>query len=416
MDDTSRPNQPATSRPAQLSAKALELMRQYPTAMDLRARARKRMPKFAFEYMDGGAGNDGNIARNWNALDSVELIPRYGRVIEPPPCNATIFGREYAAPIGMSPIGGPSTAFPGAETFMAIAAQKARVPYVQGVLTGIELEKAAELAPDVHWLQLYRFHRDNHRIGLDLCARAEAAGTHVMMLTIDTPIRTVRSREVKSGIVNPFRLTNKLRMDAMTSPAWMAAMARNGVPRFASLSRYMKPGVGLAEAAAFIREHQGGAFTWDEIALYRDKWKKPMVLKGVLHPEDAEKALALGIDGLFVTNHGGRQIESLPASADVLPAIAEQVKGRASIFFDSGVRSGVDVARVIALGADAAFAGKSYLWSLGALGPGGPEHLTNVYMDELRATLGQLGCHGVDELRGVKFRHPGAFKVADFEN
>lgn len=412
-DSSSIPPQTAAKRPA-ATAEQLALKRQFPTAFDLRARARRRLPNFAFEYADGGAGADTGIARNWAALDAVEMVPRYGRVIAPPPADTTLFGRAYAAPIGIAPIGGPGTAFPGAETYLARAAQAANVPYTLGLLSGIDIERAAEIAPDVLWLQLYRFSKNDHKIGLDLVRRADEAGVNVLVLTIDTPTRTTRPREVKSGIMNPFKLTTRLKLDALRSPHWMRSLMRNGIPRFTSLAPYMEPGVGLAEAAAFIRRESGGAFTWDEIARYRDKWKKPLVLKGIMHPDDALRAVELGIDGLFVTNHGGRQIDALPAPIDVLPAIAEAVGDRAELIYDSGVRSGVDAARAVALGADAAFAGKSFLWSLGALGEKGPAHYLNVLIDDVSATLGQLGCQTVDELRDIAVRHPGAYAAADF--
>lgn len=408
MDDT-RGNAPRTP-----SADELELMRAYPTAMDLRARAKRLMPRFAFEYMDGGAGDDLGIRRNWAALEAVELAPRYGRVVKPPACAATLFGQSYSAPVGISPIGGPGTAFPGAETYLAKAAQAARVPYTLGVLSGIDVERAAQIAPDVLWFQLYRFHREGHRIGLDLARRAAAAGVKALVLTIDTPSRTTRPREIRSGIVNPFKMTTRLRLDALTSPRWLSSMLRNGIPRFASLAPYMKPNPSLAEAAAFIRQESGGAFTWDEIARYRDVWRGPLILKGVLHPADARRAIDMGVDGLFVTNHGGRQIDALPTSIDALPAIAAESAGRATLIFDSGVRSGVDAARAIALGADAAFAGKVFLWSLGALGERGPAHLINVLTEDLRAAMGQLGCFEVSGLRGAARRHPGAWRNEDY--
>jgi len=266
----------------------------------------------------------------------------------------------------------------------------------------------------VLWLQLYRFSKNDHRIGLDLVRRAEEASVNVLVLTIDTPTRTTRPREVKSGIMNPFKLTTRLKLDAMRSPHWMRALIRSGIPKFTSLAPYMDPGVSIAEAAAFIRRESGGAFTWDEIARYRDKWKKPLVLKGVMHPEDAARAVELGIDGLFVTNHGGRQIDALPAPIDVLPAIAAAVGDKAELIYDSGVRSGVDAARAVALGADAAFAGKAFLWSLGALGERGPAHVIDVLIDDVSATLGQLGCRNVEELRSIAVRHPGVYISEDF--
>jgi L-lactate dehydrogenase (cytochrome) len=411
-DSTTLPEtKPAPLAHGMPSPEQLALKRRFPTALDLRARARRVLPNFAFEYMDGGAGVDGGIERNWAALDAVEMVPRYGKVISPPPAATRLFGRDYAAPIGIAPVGGPGTGFPGAEHFFATAAQAAKVPYTMGVLSGIELDQAAKLAPDVLWFQIYRFARDNHRIGMDLCDRAEAAGVHVLVLTFDTPTRTTRSREVKSGIVNPFRMTMRLRMDAISSPPWLMSLMKRGIPRFVTLNKYIaKPNPTIEDQAEFIRTQQGGAFTWDEIARYRDKWKKPLVLKGVLHPEDAERCVSLGLDGVWVSNHGGRQIEALPASIDVLPAVARQVSGRATVILDSGVRSGVDAARAIALGADAAFAGKAFLWSLGALGGKGPAHLIRVFKDEVSESLGQLGCLNVNELRQVPVRHPGAWR------
>ena len=397
------------------AAERLALKRRLPTAADVRAEAKRKLPYFAYEYCDGGAGGaDIGIKRNNSAFDAIEMVPRYGKVIAPPPATCDLFGRRYAAPIGVAPVGGPGTVYPGAERYLAAACQAAQVPYTLGLLSGISFDEAARLAPDVLWLQLYRFARNDHLIGFDLVKRADAAGVHVLMLTLDTPIRTTRTREVKSGIVTPFRLTMRLKLDALTSPHWTRALMRNGIPRFVNLQPYMNGETSIEAATAFQQREGGGAFTWDEVARYRDKWKKPLVVKGVLHPADAEKAASLGLDGLVVSNHGGRQIDALPAPVDCLPAIAAAVGRRMTILYDSGVRTGVDVARAVALGADGCLAGKAFLWSLGALGEKGPAHMIRIFMDELSSTLGQLGCPTLAELRDVPVRHPGAWRAADF--
>jgi L-lactate dehydrogenase (cytochrome) len=183
-----------------------------------------------------------------------------------------------------------------------------------------------------------------------------------------------------------------------------------GVPRFANLRSYVGSNASLNEVIAFAQREMRGAFTWDEVQMYRDRWKGTLVVKGVLHPQDAEKAVSLGVDGLIVSNHGGRQIEALPASIDALPAIVSQVGKRATVMMDSGIRSGSDVARACALGASAAFAGKAFLWGLGALGEEGPGHVIDLLIEETQAALGQFGAHTVEDTRSLTVRHPGALQ------
>lgn len=385
------------------------LRRRFPTIEYLRRGSRRHIPNFAFEYSDGGAGSDKGIARNWAALDAVELVPRYGVMPSLPSCEVELFGRRYAAPIGIPPMGGPAVVWPGADRFMAEAAQKARVPYVLGMVGGLTIEEAAPLAPDVLWFQLYRMARNDHALGFDIMRRAEEAGVHVLVMTMDVPVRTTRPREVVVGLGGG-RFSPDLRMivDMVRSPGWLWTLARHGRPKFPNLMRYAGENADINKVIAFTRRELGGAFTWDEIARYRDKWKKPLVVKGIMHPADAAKAVALGVDGVWVSNHGGRQIEALPGSIDVLPAIATQTGGRAAVLFDSGVRSGNDVVRALALGASATFAGKAFLWGLGALGPAGPGHTIDLLIDETRAALGQIGAHGPAQAREVVVRHPGA--------
>ncbi len=274
-------------------------------------------------------------------------------------------------------------------------------PYVKGWLRD-ELGPEAKAAETIHQ-------------GMDLLRRADEAGVHVMMLTMDTPVRTVRPREVKGGIIQPFRLSMRLLLDALGAPRWVYALKDHGTPRFENIAAYLPPGAGLQEMGRFAATEMGGAFSWDEVARYRDRWKKPLVLKGVMHPEDVRKAVSLGLDGVVISNHGGRQIDALPAAIDMLPAAVAAANGKLSVLFDSGIRSGSDVARAVALGADAALAGKAFLWSLGALGMGGPRHMAELFIDDLRATLGQLGCSGVHELRTVPVRHSGAYLPEFFE-
>ncbi|MBX9775027.1 MAG: alpha-hydroxy-acid oxidizing protein [Xanthobacteraceae bacterium] len=409
MDDTTAATAatvPATQQAQYRGGDKLRTL--YPTIAYLRERARRHIPHFAFEYSDGGAGTDGGIRRNWAGLDAVELVPRYGVMPSLPPVNVELFGRKYAAPLGIPPMGGPAIVWPGADSYMAEAAQRARVPYTLGTVGGITIEKAAELAPDVLWFQLYRMARNDHWLGFELMRRCAAAGVHVMVMTVDVPVRTVRPREVVVGMGgSKFSAGPRMIYEMLRSPGWLMSLWQNGQPRFANIRNYAGEHASVNEVISFARSEIGGAFTWEEIARYRDKWKGPLALKGIMHPADAERAIALGIDGIWVSNHGGRQIEALPAPIDVLPAIASQVGSRATVLFDSGVRSGLDVVRALALGAHAAFAGKAFLWGLGALGGGGPKHVIDLLIDETRASLGQIGAKTPADARSVVIRHPG---------
>jgi (S)-mandelate dehydrogenase len=226
------------------------------------------------------------------------------------------------------------------------------------------------------------------------------------------PVRTTRSRETYAGLAHEFRPTARMIYEMMVRPKWLLALLRNGYPRFATISDYARPGASTNEIIAYARARMGGAFSWEEVKRYRDAWKGPMALKGILHPADAEKAVALGVEGIWVSNHGGRQIEALTPSIDVLPAIAAAVGKKATVILDSGVRSGQDVMRALALGANAAFAGKSFLWAVAALGDEGPDYLIDLYIDELRASLGQIGAKSPAEARSASVCHPGAFAFA----
>jgi L-lactate dehydrogenase (cytochrome) len=410
MDERTSVTIAATPAATNATRVVTDFKRRFPTIHHLRRKARRRLPHFAFEYGDGGAGADTGIAHNWAALDAVELVARYGVMPALPAVDVELFGRRYAAPIGLAPMGGPALVWPGADRAMALAAQRARVPYVLGTVGGLTIEQAGHLAPDVFWFQLYRLPRNDHALGFDLVRRADAAGAHVLVLTMDVPVRTTRPREVAVGLGGGrFSVGPRMLFDMLTSPGWLMALAKNGRPKFVNLRGYVAADADTNAVIAFARSEMGGAFTWDEIARFRERWKGPLVVKGILHPGDAEKAVALGIDGVWVSNHGGRQIEALPPPIDVLPAIAAAVGGRATVLMDSGVRSGLDVVRALALGAQAAFAGKAFLWGLGALGEEGPRHVIELLIEEARAALGQIGAHSPAEARAVALRHPGAF-------
>ena len=207
--------------PAGLNPNFVRLHSRFPTSAYLRARAPHNVPRFAFEYGDTGAGADVGIAHNWAAFDAIKVVPRYGAITTVPPTEVDLFGTRYAAPIGIAPMGGPSLVWPGADLLMAKAAQRARIPYTLGVAGGATIEDVAKVAPDVFWLQLYRFYQNDHAIGFDLIKRATAANVKALALTIDVPVRTTRSRESYAGLGREFRPTPRMIYDCLlyTSPS-----------------------------------------------------------------------------------------------------------------------------------------------------------------------------------------------------
>jgi L-lactate dehydrogenase (cytochrome) len=391
-----------------------KLKRRYPTIDDLRKRARGRVPSFGFDYVEGGAGaTEAGVTRNSAALDAVEVVPRFGIDNYVPSIEVELFGRRYAAPIGIAPMGLPGLMWPGGEDFFARAAQAARIPFTLGSSAGASIERMAELAPDVIWFQLYRVPRDNLAINFDLAARADAAGVHVLVLTLDVPARTKRPRELRNDLVIPYRPNLKTILELAACPHWMLALLKAGQPGFANYPRYVgRENPTHGEVAGFVRANVSGAFSWDEVARFRDKWPRALVVKGILHPADAKRAASLGVDGVQVSNHGGRQLEGAPAAIDVLPAIVSAVAGRATVLFDSGIRSGMDVVRALALGAASTLTGRPFMYGLGALGAEGPGFVADFFVEEVRAAFRQCGIRVPSDATSLPIRHLGAWSFA----
>ncbi len=381
----------------------------YPTIEDLRKRARRRVPRFAFDYVDGAAG-EGEIGmlRNAAALDAVELVPRYGIENYKADMEVELFGRRFAAPIAVAPMGLPGLVWPGGEEAFARAAQAANIPFTLGSSATAPIERIAELAPDCTWFQIYRMPRDDLAINFDLVRRAEVAGVHALILTLDVPARTKRPRELRNRLIIPYTVGLRTVVDVLPHPAWLLALKRHGQTAFANYRAYVGENAPNKEVVKFVRAQSGGTFTWDEVARFREAWKGPLIVKGILHPQDAERAVELGVDGIVVSNHGGRQLESAPASIDVLPAIAAAVGGRATVLFDSGIRSGEDVVRALALGAKSTLSGRAFMYGLAALGDQGPGHVAEFFFEEIGEALRQVGAHNCAEARDLVVRHPGA--------
>src|SRR5437660_1916090 len=288
MDEQTRTHDRAPPHDLTESRKA-SLRQRYPTIDDLRRRARWRVPRFGFDFVDGGANDEVCIARNIAAFRAVELLPRYcvdGKGIS---TEVELFGRSYAAPIGVAPMGSPGLMWPGAEKHLAREAQRRRIPYILATPANASIEEIAALAPDVFWFQLYRFPDNDHAITFDLVRRADAAGAHVLVPTVDSAGKSKRPRDIRNRVAVPFPITPWTTMQVLTSPFWAMSLIKHGMPRTENLVPYSGPRPGQVATARTMILRSGGSHTWEELARLRERWKRAFVIKGILHPKDAEQ-------------------------------------------------------------------------------------------------------------------------------
>ncbi len=355
---------------------------------DLRRLAQRRLPHFAFDFLDGGAEDETNLSRNVDAFDAHRLVPRYLVDISERSSEAQLFGRSYAQPFGSAPIGLLNLFSPGADMALARLAARERIRHVLSTAASTTLEQIAEAAEGYAWFQLYI----SGKAGVtdQLLDRAEAAGYDVVLVTVDTPVPGKRDRDVRNGFQVPFRMTPRVLADLCLHPRWSLATLAAGTPSFANLVPYTDK-AGAQTLMAFQEILSSGAFDWDDLKRMRDRWQGRLLLKGVLHPEDAVRCVDLGCDGLVVSNHGGRQVSFGPASIDALPAIAKAVDGAVPILLDSGIRRGADIIRAKALGADFALLGRGFGYGLAAAGAAGAQRAFEIIRQELSYALGQLG-------------------------
>jgi L-lactate dehydrogenase (cytochrome) len=377
----------------------------------LRRRARWRVPRFAFDFVDGAANDEVCRRRNREALDSIEMLPRYCVETGGISTEVELFGRRYAAPFGISPMGSGGLMWPGAEQMLAREAQRRKIPYILATPANASIEEIARIAPDVFWFQLYRFSENDHAITYDLVRRTEAAGAQVLVPTIDSAGKSKRPRDIRHGIKVPFRIGPRIFMQVATSPLWALQLFRTGMLRTENLVPYVEGKATRDSTGQLMRINSTGSHTFDELARLRDRWKRPFVVKGVLHPADAERLVALGADGIIVSNHGGRHFDGAPASIDMLPAIVSAVGSRATVMIDSGIQSGLDMLRALALGAKCTFAGRPYLFAMGALGEDGAKHVIDLFFDELKTEFQHVGVRSVAEAAMVTVRHARAWRI-----
>lgn len=366
----------------------------YPAIPDLKARAKERIPNFAFDYVDGGIDQEDGKRRNRDDWHDVLLTPRYLLDVSSADLTTNIFGKEYSMPFGVPPVGLGNMMWPEAEIALAKAAQKNNVPYMLSTLSTTDLNKIAEVAPDVCWFQLYV--PQDVDVMKDLLDRVKKAGFNALVVTLDIPVGAKRNREIKNGLKLPFSITPNMIWQSATHPVWAVNTLLNGRPDFVNVLQYKKtPNQGLAD---FLTSFNMQGVTRERVEMIRQLWDGPLVLKGVQYEQDMQAAIDMGINGVVISNHGGRQLDAAPSTVQSLKHLSKYASEEMTVMIDSGIRTGLDVVRAKALGAQMTFSGRSFFWGMGALGKAGAEQVMSIYRDEIDRTLKQLGCASFAEM------------------
>lgn len=362
----------------------------YPSVDDLRKRAQQKIPKFAFEYLDGGCNEDVNLIRNTSELREVQLIPNYLRKHHGSSLKTNLFGIEYDAPFGIAPVGLQGLMWPNSPEILAKAAFEHNIPFILSTVTTTSIERAAELTEGKAWFQLYHPTEDTLRD--DIINRAAAAECPVLVILCDVPSFGFRPRDIRNGLAMPPKMNLTNILQAFGRPHWSLQTLKHGIPNFANLLPYMPKNLDLKQLGKFMDQTFSGRLNEEKIKPIRDMWKGKLVLKGVASHYDAEQAIKLGLDGIIVSNHGGRQLDAGESTIKPLTSIAEKYGDQIEVMMDSGVRSGPDIARAMASGAKFTFMGRSFMYGVAALGNKGGNHTISLLKTELQQVMEQLCC------------------------
>jgi L-lactate dehydrogenase (cytochrome) len=361
---------------------------------DYREAARRRLPRVLFDYVDGGAYAEQTLAANTADFQALKLRQRVLRDVSSISLETELFGQALAMPLLLGPIGMAGMYARRGECQAARAAKAAGVPFCLSSLTICDVDEVAQTAPP--WFQLYML--KDRGFMVDYIARATAAKCPVLLFTVDLPVAGTRYRDVRNGLTGEGSALMGLKRvwDGLTHPDWLWDVQINGRPHaFGNIAAAVPEASGLGDFWGWIGRNFDASITWDDIAWVRARWAGPLVVKGVLDVDDAREAARAGVDGIVVSNHGGRQLDGAPSSISALPAIAEAVGGEMAVLMDGGVRSGLDVVKALASGADACLIGRAWAWALGARGEAGVTHVISVLKDEMLTALALTGCADV---------------------
>jgi L-lactate dehydrogenase (cytochrome)/(S)-mandelate dehydrogenase len=363
---------------------------------DLRRAAKKRLPRIAFDFIEGGVEDEDGLDRNERAFRETRLVPRYLVDVSKRDQSATLFGRTYASPFGIAPTGLASLFRPGADLMLAQAARDANIPFIMSGSSTASIEELAKLAPEHGWYQLYAA-RDK-KISEDMIRRANDAGLSTLVLTVDVPVHSNRERNQRNGFTRPLKLTWATKFEALRHPGWLAGYLRQGTPMFSNWAPYAGNAANADAVSAFVSTQTAAPLTWRDVENFRRLWPRNFVIKGIMHPDDAIRAASLGVDGIMVSNHGARQLDRAPAPLEVFPAIRDAVGDKMTLMLDSGVRRGADALIALCLGAKFVFVGRATLYGAAVAGLAGARAAINILRCEIDLTMGQIGCPSLDQL------------------
>jgi L-lactate dehydrogenase (cytochrome) len=367
----------------------------YPSVQDLKAKAKKRIPKFAFDYLEGGCNEDINLARNKADLQEVKLMPNYLKKFTGHDMKVNLFGHKYDAPFGIAPIGLQGLIWPNSPEILAKAALENNIPYILSTVSTSSIERIAEISEGRAWFQLY--HPTKNELRDDIIKRATAAQCPVLVVLVDVPSFGFRPRDIRNGLAMPPKMSIKNILQVMGKPLWGVETLRAGIPGFATLEPYMPKGLNMSKLGEFMNQTFTGRIDVDKIKPIREMWKGALVLKGIVNEEDAKRAIELGVDGIIVSNHGGRQIDAGESSIKPLKNLADKYGHQIKVMIDSGLRSGPDIARCLASGACFTFMGRPFMYGVGALGIKGGDHTIGILKTQLQQVMEQLGCERIED-------------------
>jgi L-lactate dehydrogenase (cytochrome) len=384
------------------------------TILDYRELARRRLPRQLFDYVDGGAYEEATLRANVADLDALRLRQVVMRDVSVRAQEVDVLGQHLAFPVILGPVGMGGMFARRAEVQAARAAHGAGIPFVESTVSICSVEEVAKATPAPPWFQLYVM-RDR-RYAEELMARAQAVGAPVLVLTVDLAVVGARHRDTRNAVVGQATPWAKLRrgVDLVAHPQWIRDVAIGGRPlTFGNLERAVPDAQTPADFRAWVDAQFDPSVTWEDIAWVREHWPGKLAVKGVLDAEDARRAVAAGVDAIVVSNHGGRQLDAVPSSAQVLPGIADAVGGEVEILADSGVRSGLDVVKLLCLGARAVLVGRAWAWAVAARGESGVRHVLDVMRADIDVALGLTGLTSVADLdRSTLYSAPSAAGIA----